>query len=291
MEVEVYDRAANKIFFEKQYKAQQADFLYNTFAGRILLRLFIASKTFSKLNAISGSGKKSVKKIKPFIEQYNIDMTDFGDTAYESFNDFFIRKTLPGKRPFSVLKDDLIAVADSKLTVFDINDALEIEIKESVYTVDELLKDKGASQAFAGGTCLLFRLTVDDCHRYCFFDNGRQTGSKIINGCLHTVGPVSAKRYKVYKENFRVASFLETRNFGDCVYMEVGALLVGKIHNHDITDYKKGDEKGFFSPGASTIVLLFKKDTVRIDDDIRAYSKKGIETKIKMGEKIGVRYD
>lgn len=288
MEVRVYNRRFSEVNIEEQFKTKQSDFLYNTTAGRVLLR-FIASKTFSRLNAVSNSGKKSVKKIKPFIEKYGIDMSDFEAREYRSFNDFFSRQCLPGKRPFSDSKDDLIAVADSKLTVYSIDDELKIKIKNSVYTVEELVRDSKIANGYTGGICLVFRLTVDDYHRYCFFDSGKVLGTKTINGCLHTVGPVSADRYKVFSENCRSVSLIKTENFGDAVYIEVGALLVGKIINHPVADFAKGDEKGWFQMGGSTVVILLKSGTVNIDADILEYSNQDIETKVKMGEKIGCR--
>lgn len=289
MDSKVYDRASAEVYFEKQYKEKQTEFLYNTLPGRVLLRLFVVSKAFSRLQAFAGSGRRSVKKIRPFIEKYGIEMTDYGDTKYKSFNDFFARKMLPGKRPFSAAEADLTAVADSKLTAYVIDEKLNIHIKESVYTVEELTGESLYSAGFGDGTCLVFRLTVDDYHRYCFFDSGKITSAKTIKGCLHTVGPVSSKRYKVYNENFRIVTGLQTENFGDCMYIEVGALLVGKIINHQITDFSKGDEKGYFLMGGSTIVILLKAGTVKIDDDILLHSGQGIETKVKMGEKIGQR--
>jgi len=110
---------------------------------------------------------------------------------------------------------------------------------------------------------------------------------KVINGCLHTVGPIASKRYKVYSENHREYSVLAMKNFGEIIQIEVGALLVGKIKNHPVTTFNRGDEKGYFCFGGSTIVLLFKGNTIKVDEDIISYSQKGIETKVKMGEKIG----
>ncbi len=291
MEIKVFDRASSRTYLEKQYKEKQAEFLYNSVAGRILLRLFVVSKTFSNIYAASRSRKKSVEKIQPFVEKYQIDMTDFEDVSYNSFSDFFERRIQPGKRPFSASKADLIAVADSKLSAFPIDENSKIMIKNSIYTVGELTGDNDVSSAYEGGICLVFRLTVDDYHRYCFFDSGSVAGIKTIKGCLHTVGPISSKRYKVYSENFRVVSELKTDNFGDSMYIEIGALLVGRIHNHECGSFKRGDEKGYFSLGGSTIVILLRKDTVKIDEDILEYSKQSIETRVRMGEKIGERLE
>ena len=43
--------------------------------------------------------------------------------------------------------------------------------------------------------------------------------------------------------------------------------------------------------GGSTCVLVFEKGKVDIDRDLVENTKKGIETKVYMGEKIGVTRD
>jgi len=71
--------------------------------------------------------------------------------------------------------------------------------------------------------------------------------------------------------------------------MEVGALLVGKIVNHPaISRVKRGQEKGYFQFGGSTVIMMLKKDVALIDTDILENSENGYETVVKMGEKIGV---
>ena len=127
---------------------------------------------------------------------------------------------------------------------------------------------------------------MDDYHRYCFIDDGTVTQTKVIKGKLHTVSSLS-KEYKIYKENHRVVSVLSTKHFGEVIHIEVGALLVGKIVNRNVQDFSKGEEKGFFEPGGSTIIQLFKKDAVQIDDDIVQQSLGNTETKVLYGEGVG----
>jgi len=213
-------------------------------------------------------------------------MSDFEDREYISFSDFFSRKLADGKRVFSNGKDDLISVADSKLLCYRITDDGKIPIKNSIYTAREIIGEDLTAD-FYGGYCLVFRLTVDDYHRYCFFDDGNLIRNKYIKGRLHTVSPISSKRYKVFSENCRSVSYMETENFGACYQIEIGALLVGKIINHHIVNFSKGEEKGYFEMGGSTCVVMVKKDTVTIDKDILENSEKGIETKVLIGERIG----
>ena len=184
-------------------------------------------------------------------------------------------------------RNTLISVADAKLMVYKINDELKMNIKNSTYTISELLRDDILGKGYHNGTCLVFRLTVDDYHRYHYIDNGYVERRKIINGVLHTVGPISSKRHNVYIENQREVSVLKTENIGEIIQIEVGAILVGKITNHKKDKFKRGDEKGYFSFGGSTILLLFKEGVIKMDTDILKFSKEKIETKVRMGEKIG----
>ena len=109
-----------------------------------------------------------------------------------------------------------------------------------------------------------------------------------IKGALHTVNPIAAEM-KVYRRNTRCYQLLHTATFGDVIQMEVGALLVGKIRNdsHAGHSVEKLQEKGYFEYGGSTVILLLKRDTVQMDGDILEYSAQGIETKVRIGEKIG----
>ena len=286
MEIKVFNREKKSIYIEKQFKDKQLNFLYNNFLGRILLKLFISNKIFSKLSAISNKSKKSINKINPFIKEYEIDISEFEKVNYNSFDDFFTRKIIKDKRPITMSKNALISVADSKLSTYKIDNNLELNIKGTTYSIKSLLKDEYLSNEYKNGTCLVFRLTVDDYHRYCFLDNGSIISKRKINGCLHTVGPMSAK-YKVYSENNREYALLKTKNFDEVIQIEIGALLVGRIINHNLNTFKKGEEKGYFAFGGSTIVLLFKENIITIDNDIIEKSKEGIETKVKLGEKIG----
>jgi phosphatidylserine decarboxylase len=284
----IYDRENRKMTEVEQYRADTLHFLYDTRIGRILLASYFSLPFYSKLHARSLNTRRSVKMIDPFIKRYDIRMADFEQREFSSFNDFFTRKARPEARPVDMSKEALIAVADAKLAAYPIQDALCVRVKNSVYTVNELTRDREMAERFLGGYCLVFRLSVDDCHRYLFPDDGSTLKSNQIRGRLHTVSPISDRRHRVFVENQRVVSRLSLSNLGEAVQIEVGAIQVGKIHNHMIDTFRKGEEKGYFSFGGSTVILLLEKDKVRIDADILAASKSAIETQVRMGEKIGV---
>ena len=65
-------------------------------------------------------------------------------------------------------------------------------------------------------------------------------------------------------------------------------MMVGRICNHDEAGpVKRGQEKGMFEFGGSTIVVLLEKGKASIDKDILKNSAEGYETIVKYGEKIG----
>ena len=261
--------------------------LYGNAFGRMLLKPLTAPG-LSKLAGKFLSTKASKVFIKPFIRNNHIDMSQFEPVEYESYNDFFSRRIRPEARPIDMDPRHLISPADSKLTALPITETGRFTLKHTEYTVGSLLRDPALAAEYVGGWCLIFRLTVDDYHRYCYAFSGEKGENIRIPGKLHTVNPIANDFFPIYKENAREYTVLHTREFGDVIAMEVGALLVGKIVNHHgPAPIRRGQEKGYFQFGGSTVVLLLKKDTAILDGDILENSRNGIETVVKFGEKIG----
>ncbi|MBO5164897.1 MAG: phosphatidylserine decarboxylase [Ruminococcus sp.] len=260
--------------------------LYGTIFGRLLLKV-LTLPLISELAGKFMDSTLSIPLIKPFIRRNRIDMRQYREQNYRSFNEFFTRKIKPSARPIPSGANELISPCDSKLTVYPVSEKSLFEIKGSLYSIADLLNDHNLARHYSGGLCMIFRLCVDDYHRYCFIDGGVKSESVFIKGELHTVNPIALGRYNIYKRNSREYTVLHTENFGDVVHVEVGAMLVGKICNRKLRRFRKGDEKGMFRYGGSTVVLLFEKDRVTVDNDILENSRNGIETTVKYGEKIG----
>ena len=286
MKNEIIIRKNNKKIEERSPKG--ASFLYDNIFGRVVL--YFARKRFvSRIAGKYMDTKLSCKHIDSFIKNNNINMSDYPEVEYKSFNEFFSRKIIPSKRNFSKKDTDFVSPADSKLLVYKIDENRTFTIKGKTYTIEEILRDEKLAKEYKNGYFLVFRLSVDDYHRYSFIDDGEVLSTKKITGTFHTVGPIAFKKYKVYSENHREYQVLKTKNFKDIIQMEVGALMVGKIVNHNITNFKRGDEKGYFLFGGSTIVIMVKENVIEIDNDILENSNKNIETKIQLGEKVGKR--
>ena len=173
-------------------------------------------------------------------------------------------------------------------SVYPVDEKACLHIKQTRYTVEELLRNPSLGKRYQGGYVWVLRLCVQDYHRYIYPDNAAESRRIRIPGILHTVNPVANDAYPIYKENSREYSLLKTENFRTMLMMEVGALFVGKIENRPRrASVKRGEEKGNFAFGGSTIVLITEKNAVKPDEDILKNSQAGMETRVLMGEKIG----
>jgi len=263
-------------------------FLYSSGFGRLLLKGVLVRPWLSKLAGRYMDSRLSVGRIKGFIRSNGIDMSDYPDRSYRSFNDFFTRQVREGARPIDKRPEALIAPCDARLSVYNIESDSTFRIKGGTYTVASLLRSEELASRYSGGLCLIFRLAVDNYHRYCYFDSGTKEDNVFLPGCLHTVHPIALGLCDIYKENSREYCLMHTDHFGDAVQMEVGALLVGRIcNNHREASFKRGEEKGRFEFGGSTIVLLLPAGAARPDEEFFVNTAAGLETAVKMGEAIG----
>ena len=261
-------------------------FLYGCAAGRLMLRWVVKPKTSARCGRLLDS-RFSKTLIRPFIRKSGINMAEYIEEKYKSFNDFFCRTIREGARPIDRSEKSIVSPCDGKVQAFSIAEDSTFTIKGIDYSMRSLLRDPELAGKYCGGTLMLFRLSVDDYHHYCYPVDGIEDGSRVLQGVFHTVNPVAAAKKPVYCENSREYSILETEKSGDILLMEVGALSVGKIINLRREGLvKKGEEKGHFAFGASSIILCFEKDAVIPDSDIFLNTLRGCETVVKMGTQV-----
>ena len=266
--------------------------LYTSVPGRALLPL-ITRPFITKLGGAVMNSALSKHAIPGFIRNNNIDMSDFEERPYRSYNDFFTRKILPSKRPICTDENTLISPCDALLSASSIEHDARFQIKGSYDTLPELLRDNALSERYTGGTLLLFRLTVRDYHRYCYAASGAKSTDVLIPGVFHTVNPLAAATRPLYKENTRIYDLIETEKFGTLLQMEVGALMVGKIVNDypEACTVERGCEKGHFEFGGSTIIVLLEPGVAQIDETYFQNTAQGQETPVRYGQAVGVSLD
>ena len=165
-----------------------------------------------------------------------------------------------------------------------------IPVKGAEFTVGHLLGSEGAEVAgrFENGSLCVARLCPADYHRFHFPDDGRLLANWPVKGKYNSVNPLALNQnLNVFATNYREISVLEFANFGQALYIEVGAFAVASItRTNNGPTFVRGMEKGFFSFGGSTIILVFKKDHVLFDQDILDHTAENIETLVKAGEHI-----
>ena len=266
--------------------------IYGHALTRMLLRPFL-SPAVSDICGKFLSTRLSRRIIPSFVKKNHIDLGIYEKQEFDSYNAFFTRKIKAEQRPINEQKNILISPSDGKVTAYPITQKGRFWIKHTQYSAAQLLKDERLAERYMDGWIYVIRLTVDDYHRYCYVADGRKSRQRKIRGVLHTVNPVANDYYPIYKMNSREYCLLKTKELGTILLMEVGALMVGKINNHeeDSAQVKRGDEKGMFEFGGSTIVVMTEPGMAEPDKDIIHNTKAQAETLVKMGESIGCKYE
>lgn len=291
--IKYYDRKNKTYEKEKVAGEKYLNWTYSSPIGMKLLESFIKKRAFSKIYGWYLDRGISKRKVKSFINEFNIDMSgcEKKEEAFRSFNDFFYRKLTPKARPINMDKNILISPGDGKLLAYE-NIDLErlVQVKGFTYSLRELIRDDAVALSYDGGTCVILRLCPTDYHRFHFIDSGTCGKTQRIKGSYYSVNPIAIQRIeKLFCQNKREWSLFHSDNFGDVLCVEIGAACVGSIIQTYTPDKRvhKGEEKGYFKFGGSTVILFFEPNKIKIDEDIIKETKLGFETAVLMGEKIG----
>ena len=273
---------------EKNSQEKLLSLLYDHAAGRILLRPFLMP-WFSKAGGWLLSTRLSSFAVKPFAKANRIDLTICKKNQFTSFNDFFKRELKEGIRKIDPDPDAFISPCDARLSVYPVTKDGRFAIKHTEYTLKSLVRSERLANRFDGGLIWIYRLCVDDYHRYIYPEDAAKSENVRIRGIFHTVNPIANDHYPIYKENTREYCLLRTKTFGTLLMMEVGALLVGKIENREDwhASVKRGEEKGNFAFGGSTIIVVTQRDRGVPEPLITGKSGKAEEIRVQRGDKVG----
>ncbi len=293
--IKLYNRKTREYEIEKVAGGGLLKALYDNKVGKLGLELLIKRKFYSWLTGVVCDAGISARKVKSFVQDFDIDMSlcPAGVEDFKSFNEFFTRKLKPEARPFDPRPDMLLSPGDGRLKAWDNIDMDRlVQVKGFTYSLKELVEDHELAKKYQGGICMVLRLAPVDYHRFHFIDGGTCSESKRINGHYYSVNPVALNSIpQVFCRNKREYSILHSENFGDILYMEVGATSVGSI----IQTYQpgrsiaRGEEKGYFKFGGSTVILFMEKRTAKIDAEILHQTELGYEVRVLAGEIIGTK--
>jgi phosphatidylserine decarboxylase len=286
--VKYVDRKTGGLKTEKIEGVGWLKWLYYNPVGEMSLHALVKRKFISDWYGALMDKPSSAENVGPFVEKYGIDMSIVEKHQFDSFNDFFTRKLKQDARP--VNSDSLVVVspADGKIFVFENIGKKDFYVKGYRFNIYEFLQDSLLASDYADGVMAIIRLAPPDYHRYHFPVDGKIVKKKKIDGDYYSVSPLALRKLaEIFCMNKREYTVIDTKEFGDVVMCEVGATMVGSI----IDTYKsdlvtKGEEKGYFKFGGSTVVLLFEKGEVIVDDDLKKNSNRNLETSVEMGERI-----
>lgn len=293
--IKVYNRKTKTHETELVAGEAYLNWMYSSPLGMKLLELLIKKKITSKIFGYYCDRAISKVEITKFIDEFKIDMTPYEmpEKGFNNFNDFFCRRLKKDQCQLVSDETDFISPCEGKIIAYEAIDInMLVQIKGITYSLEELIGQASIASKYAEGTCLIIRLSPENYHRFHFVDRGTCGPTTKIKGFYYSVNPTSIQRInKLFCSNKREWSILTSENFGEILYVEIGATFVGSIIQtyNDYEKVKRGDEKGYFKFGGSTVIMFLKKGVVKVDKDIIAQSAKGMECKVGMGERIGSR--
>ena len=284
-----WDRSSKKTEREDIYGEALVRWLYQTQPGSWLTERVFSRPLISKLYGAYQSSSLSAHKVSGFIREFKIPMQEFEEKNFSSFNDFFIRKFRGGARPFTQKSGELPAFAEARYLAFEkVRDEQTFPVKGRGLSAEFLLGSADKAKPFIGGPLLLARLCPVDYHRFHYPDEGETLDQYSISGALHSVNPLALRhKYDIFITNERQVSLLRTPHFGLLAYIEVGALCVGKIvQTHSSEKFSRGEEKGYFLFGGSTVIVMGEPGAWVPDSDILQQTAQGRETLVRLGDRV-----
>jgi phosphatidylserine decarboxylase len=263
---------------------------YESSTGAWLTRFLFAQAWPSRLLGCLANTRFSRRQIAAVIRDLGIDAGEFADgvDSYPTFNAFFSRRLKATARPFAAEAEAIASPADGRVLVFPrLQKETVLPVKGKSFTVDSLLGQP--SPEFYDGSLAIVRLCPADYHRFHFPCDGAIIENRCIKGYYHSVNPFAlATGVDVFGQNERHITMIESERLGRYGYIEVGAFGVGSIvQTFTGPAVRKGDEKGYFQYGGSTIVLVFQPEQIQFEKDLVEHSAEGVETFLKAGEVLG----
>lgn len=288
--IHYYDRESGALQTEKVAAEKWLVWLYNNPVGEASLWTLVKRKAVSEIYGRMMDRPASAKKIAPFVETFDIDMCAAQKQDFNSFNAFFTRKLKQTARPIDSAKTVAVSPADGKVLAYADISTSDFIVKGFRFNVSTFLNSTELAEKYLGGTLVIIRLAPSDYHRFHFPISGTLSPLTKIDGDYYSVNPLAVRKMtEIFCLNKREFITISNPLFGDVVMAEVGATMVGSIiQSYSENSVQKGDEKGYFKFGGSTVVLLFEKDKIHIDTDLLNNTLQGYETAVKMGERIGV---
>ena len=256
----------------------------------LLFNTFVACWLLGRWTDWAGSRKK----IQKFVQEYTIDLdeVELPLDAYENLNAFFCRKLKKEARPFVTASDVFCSPVDGKVLVYGaLDDQTRLPVKGAYVDIVALMASEEFARPYFGGAAMVIRLAPSDYHRYHFPVDGKATEAQEISGGYYLVNPIALDvKPDLFAHNKRMVTYLDTECFGRVMMMEVAGWAVGRMEQtYQPGLVTRGQEKGYFKFGGSTVVLLFEPGRIVFDNDLVSDTQAGIEVQVQTGTQLGMQ--
>ena len=289
-----YLRQTREIVTEDVLGENMLRWFYENSFGSTVFNYLFNNRLFCQVIGKLQDSSWSRRLIPELVEKYQINLSELELELeqYHSFNAFFSRKLKAEARKFVADSQIFCSPGDGKILVYsELSEATKIPVKGSWITIDSLLANQDLAKEFYGGSAFVLRLAPYDYHRFHFPDDGEAQVTKYIEGEYHVVNPIALKQIpEIFCRNKRTVTEFFSQNFGKIAYVEVGANVISSIvQTHSPGKVHKGQEKGYFQYGGSTIILLFEPKVINFDEDLIHYSANEMEVQLFAGNQIGIK--
>lgn len=286
------DRASGQLHEETFFASGTFSWLYRSDLGRRLRdRLTGAARLHRWLGGVADHPWSRLL-IGILMRAGHIDLAEAAEPpgSYRSLNDFFTRRLKPGCRPIDADERSLVSPADGKLLVLPIRDPGQlVSIKGVTTRLGDILASERLARHYLGGDIAIVRLYLGDCHRFHFPTSGVASPARSLPGSYYPVSPFPGNDVDYYGRNHRTVTELASEHLGHLAIVMIGGFLISSIRpSYRPGPVAKGDEHGSFAFGGSTLVLFSEAGAVRYDRDLVDNSRRGLETYLRMGTRIGV---
>jgi phosphatidylserine decarboxylase len=214
--------------------------------------------------------------------------------GFESFNGFFHRQILPGKRPVDTDPKAIVSANDGAVYKIarNVRETDQFWLKGQPYSLVDMLNGSAYTGRFLNGDVFQSFLAGSDYHRWRSPIDGVVRSAEVVSGLMFSNAesagedPTAGTYSQGYQAsvNTRGLVFIESPN------PKIGMVCVVPIGITEISSVfvkvkagqqvKKGDELGWFSYGGSSMCLVFEPGKVRFAEDLKPNKKIRVNARI-----------
>jgi len=229
-------------------------------------------KQSSQLLQTVAKAKWSKRIIPSYMKVYDINLEEVSKKPqqFSSLHDFFTRELLEHVRPIEQNPTTYTSPVDAKVESFGrIEWDMTFLVKGKPYALQDLLGNKERAAQYADGHFIVFYLSPADYHRIHSPIDGLVLRQYTLGQKSYPVNQLGLSYgKKPISHNYRQVTELKVANNQQVAFIKVGATFVNSIVlTNTTTQWRKGEEVGYFSFG-STVVMLFEKGAIEFTDNV-----------------------